>query len=44
MATVIVAEKPDQGRKFASALGGKGNGKDGKIEFESSLFGKTTKT
>ncbi|MCL1950777.1 MAG: DNA topoisomerase [Turicibacter sp.] len=46
MATVILAEKPDQGKKFAAALN---QGKipknlDGKFEFASDMFGQTIVT
>jgi|GEM_PF-114431 len=46
MTTVILAEKPDQGRKLANALKGGKLPKDnhGKIEFTSKLFGPTIVT
>lgn len=45
MGTVILAEKPDQGKKFATALAGKTPvNKGGKYEFESEVFGHTIVT
>lgn len=45
MAVVILAEKPDQGKKFASALAGKAvRDSGGKIEFKSEIFGDTIVT
>ncbi|HAQ2041853.1 TPA: type IA DNA topoisomerase [Enterococcus faecium] len=45
MAVVILAEKPDQGAKFASALAGKKlSKKSGKYEFKSEIFGDTIVT
>lgn len=45
MAVVILAEKPDQGKKFATALAGKTPvNKGGKYEFRSELFGDTIVT
>lgn len=45
MTTVILAEKPDQGEKFATALAGKKLiKKGGKFEFQSEIFGETIVT
>lgn len=45
MTVVILAEKPDQGKKFATALAGKPvRDTGGKIEFKSEIFGDTIVT